>query len=392
MLDLNRLQDQFSEFTHYQSNEQVRMQSRLEAALCALVDCDGEWETFREHACSAKPGWLVADLREAPGGTHTCGDRPTPITVVATDGSQIYPDRHVEPTCYLLNVSRIAFQYGTVEQPIMEAVPDFRYRSAEVREAVDELEALLDKKATSEVVSALRDEQELRALLETAQRARVPDRPLVAMADGTLIRWMLRRMQNRELEQRLIARYATLLQQFREEGIPLCSYISMPGNTEVVNLLRLYLEEDVRPPAEEASLEGLPDRKLFERILRPGQRSAVFESGSHIQREYGAADRICYFYVHLCDTRSGEGEVGRVEVPHWVADDAELLERVHATVLSECEKGDGYPMILAEAHERAVVRAREKELFYELIERRMQAAGLPATGSRKAASKRRPMV
>jgi NurA-like 5'-3' nuclease len=76
----------------------------------------------------------------------------------------------------------------------------------------------------------------------------------------------------------------------------------------------------------------------------------------------------------------------------WVAADAGLLDLVHATILSECEKGDGYPMILSEAHERAVIRARERDLFYGMLEREMNVAGLRHTGSRKQASKRQPKV
>ena len=79
-------------------------------------------------------------------------------------------------------------------------------------------------------------------------------------------------------------------------------------------------------------------------------------------------------------------------MPLWVADDPHLEDLIHAVVLSECEKGDGYPMILTEAHERAVIRGHERQLFYDMIEREMTGRGLPYTGSRKQASKRRPPV
>lgn len=365
------------------------MAARLRRGLAALEDCGPGWERLKERVQEASPPWLVATLREAPTRVACCGPRPTPMTVVATDGSQVYPDRHVEPTCYLLNISRIAFQYGTLERPLIESVPQFRYRQEELDESLDELL----ESATAEAVSAIRDEHELRGLLDVARAARIPGRPILALADGTLIRWMLRGMRDHALEQRLIERYTEVLTQFREEGVPLCSYISMPGNTEVVNLLRVHLgESDGAPPAVEESLQGLVDRKLFERTLRPGERSAVFESASHIQREYGVRDRICYFYIHICGRSPNSGEIGRVEMPQWVAEDEHLLELVHAAVLSECEKGDGYPMILSEAHEQAVIRAREKELFYHLVEREMRASGLSPDGSRKQASKRRPMV
>lgn len=391
MLDLSQLQDQFADFHAYQSDEHARRADKLQRALTALAESSGAWQDLRDAAQRAHPGWLVAGVREDPSARHTPPTRPTPLTVVATDGSQIYPDRHVEPHCYLLNISRIAFQYGTEERPLMEAVPDFRFRRDELDAFYEDLATDLSGKTTSEVVSALRDEQELEALFDVAKASRLGGRPLVALADGTLIRWMIRRMQNRDLEQKLIARYAELLSRFQAQQLPLCSYISMPGNTEVVNLLRVQRGEHEAPRAADASIEGLLDRWLFEQRLQPGERSAVFESSSHIQREYGASDRICYFYLR---TRTGGGaaEIGRVEVPMWVAEDPGLLDLVHATVLSECEKGEGYPMILSEAHERAVIRAKERELFYDLIERQMTRAGLRFTASNKQVSKRRPLV
>lgn len=387
MLDWHELQAQIPDFSDYQGEEQARRAAQLRRALDALDACDPCWEALREQVAQIQPKWLVAGLREAPKGAHTAAARPTPITVVATDGSQIYPDRHVEPTCYLLNISRIAFHYGTHEQPLMEAVPAFRYRGDEFADLfADALET-----ATTEVVSAIRDQYELEQLFETAEAVQQPGRPLVAMADGTLIRWMLRSLRNPRLEGPLIAKYTEVLARFRAAQIPLCSYISMPGNTEVVNLLRIHQGDrpDLPLPAEE-SLEGLADRKVFEQTLPPGARSALFESASHIQREYGE-NRICYFYLHV-PAEAGPGEIGRVEVPLWVAEDPALIDRIHAVVLSECEKGRGYPMILSEAHERAVIRSHERERFYDLLERGLHHAGLPFLGSRKQASKRKPMV
>ena len=132
-------------------------------------------------------------------------------------------------------------------------------------------------------------------------------------------------------------------------------------------------------------MHGLVDRLVFERTLQVGERSALFESGSHIQREYGPHHRICYFYVRLPE------EVGRVELPAWVAEQPGWLDLIHAVVVDQAEKGGGYPIILTEAHERAVIRAQEKALFYRILEREMQRAGLRGyAGSQKAASKRAP--
>jgi len=126
---------------------------------------------------------------------------------------------------------------------------------------------------------------------------------------------------------------------------------------------------------------------VFERTLAVGERSALFESGSHIQSAYGPHHRICYFYVKLPE------EVGRVELPAWVAEQPGWLDMIHAVVLDQAQKGGGYPVILTEAHERAVIRAQEKAMFYRILEREMQRAGLRGyAGSQKAASKRAPRI
>ena len=317
------------------------------------------------------------------------------MTVVATDGSQVFPDRHREPHCYLLNVSRIAFQYGTLEAPFIESVPTLGYEQAYVQEVLDAVE----RDPSADTVSALRDQLELDALLETARQARVPGRPLLALADGTLIRWMLRRLPNPAHADAFLAAYAKALQGFRDERLPLASYISMPASTEVVSLLRIAVGAVGAPGADDDDpFDGVTDRALFAHHLAPGERSALFASGSRVQGSYADDDRTAFFYLRVPgavddggDVLFGdEGEVARVELPRWVAEDAALVALVHAVLLSECLKHDGYPMILAEAHERAVIRAREKDAFYELLERDFRASGLPVPLSRKAASKLAP--
>jgi len=393
MLDVNQLQEEMAAFNAYQADIQARRRTQRTVAREALAAAGPQWTALREAVDRAEPRQLVAAMREDPTVTRTAPDRPTPITVVATDGSQVYPDRHVEPTCYLINVSQIAFQYGTTEEPLLDTTPWFRYRERQLEDLFDEVLASM----TPEVVSAIRDHYELRELLSTARGARRPGRPLVALADGTLIRWMIRGMRNRELEDQLVAQYTSLLQDFRADQLPLCSYISLPGNTEVIHLLQFFLESD-RADADlidrlpELGLDGLIDRQLFAHVLDPGERSATFSSASHIQREYPEGNKICYFYVHTPSAWGGHGEIGRVEMPEWVADDPDLLDRLHSVVLSECQKGDGYPMILSEAHEHAVIRGPERDQFYRMIERAMQHADLPTNGSGKQRSKRRPRV
>jgi hypothetical protein len=393
MLDLSQLRTQIDDFQDYEASVRDRRAEQRTRARAALAACAEQWPAVQAAVEQAQPRRLVAALQESPDRRTAAPERPTPITVVATDGSQIYPDRHVDPTFFLLNVSRVGFQYGTQEDPVGESVPRLRFED-DLSEHVDEVLGSM----TTELVSALRDEMELEQLLAVAEEVKVEGRPLVALADGTLIRWMIRGMNNESVEEALIVRYTDYLQSFRAASLPLASYVSMPATTEVVNLLRFVGGElDVAAPEgiavspESPSLDGLLDRHVFDALLAPGERSATFGSTSHIQRSYPEGTEVCYFYLKV-PSNPGPGEMARVEVPRWVADEPTLLDRIHATVLRECEKSEGYPLALSEAHERAVIRSAEREAFFRLMERRLRRAGLSPTDSRKRRSKQVPRV
>ncbi|MFO8100177.1 MAG: DNA double-strand break repair nuclease NurA, partial [Salinibacter sp.] len=290
MLDLHRLRDQLAAFESHEAGTRERRARQKARSAAILRACDAQWASIQAAVETAEPRRLVASLRESPASTRSAPERPTPITVVATDGSQIYPDRHVDPMFFLLNVSRVAFQYGTQESPHLDSVPRLRFEEA-LSDHVDELLRSL----TTDLVSALRDEMELEHLLEAARTESVEGRPLLALADGTLIRWMIRGMNDEALEEALIDRYTDYLQVFRDEQHPIASYVSMPATTEVVNLLRFVVGEleapgcdlDVEGPAA-PPLDGLLDRHVFDAVLQEGDRSATFGSVSHIQSAYPA--------------------------------------------------------------------------------------------------------
>jgi len=82
-------------------------------------------------------------------------------------------------------------------------------------------------------------------------------------------------------------------------------------------------------------------------------------------------------------------EVARVEFPGWVLDDRALLDDALSLVLAQVQKGYGYPVALAEAHNQAVVRGGDRTRFFALLEQQMIRAGLQNVGvSYKEARKR----
>jgi hypothetical protein len=68
-----------------------------------------------------------------------------------------------------------------------------------------------------------------------------------------------------------------------------------------------------------------------------------------------------FFYLHVGN------EVGRVEVPAWIANDKAAVNTIAAVIIDQSRKGRGYPVVIAEAHEQAVVKGPDREFFYQLI-------------------------
>jgi hypothetical protein len=125
----------------------------------------------------------------------------------------------------------------------------------------------------------------------------------------------------------------------------------------------------------------LLDRELFWELLKPGQRSELFISQSLVIQDYKGHE-IYFFYMHTGD------EIGRVEVPEWVAKDEGLLSMAHALVLDQCRRGLGYPAAISEAHEQAVVSGSDRQRFNELVASTLSRQGLSAATSEKSRSKR----
>ena len=126
---------------------------------------------------------------------------------------------------------------------------------------------------------------------------------------------------------------------------------------------------------------GVRDRELFTALLAPGERSALFISPSKIQKRYGK-NLVHFFYLIL------DEEIARSEIPQWVAQDEKRLNLVHTLVLDQCRRGQGYPVALGEAHEKAVITGADRDNFWQMVESSLIAEHLPTLGSAKSRSKK----
>ena len=322
---------------------------------------------------------------------------PATYSIVATDGSHIDIDRHHAAPCSLINIGEVRLDYGADPGALLDSHPRLLSDDAElfIRDPAGNRETPLQ----GALLGIKRDGDECAALVALAA-AVPPDRPALALADGTLIRWNLTTANYEAyvLRELLDNGYLRCLSAFKtlcaERPLAVASYISQPGGNEVVNTLRLTL-----CPHEPANcdrycgeiktgerpcdpLSGVSDTALLNRYLGIGERSAIFESTSKVIGQYYGEHRICFFYLKL------EDEIARIELPIWLATDPDRVNLVHALVLEQMKKGNGYPVALAEAHEQAVVTGADRELFYEVVDTYLTGRGLPTAVSAKSFSKK----
>lgn len=336
--------------------------STLEAAIAVYRRLAGD-PSFMQRAHDAQSSFLIpswhGNLCDAVTATPAAS-----YTVVAVDGSQVYPDRHVAGAgCFLINIGGVVLAYGESGGVTFFSAPEV-CTTAQFFQEHD------GAAAGHEMVDLLREARELEGAVARAQSLREQGVDPVILCDGTLIFWMLEG-KSPAIKESFLKRYLSSLQWFYEHKVVCAGYISMPKSKELVNIVKLGLcrfsVANCIPchalytdfPCK--VVDALLDTHLMSRLLREGERSTVFASNSSVVVDYPGPLRPWFFYLHV-----GE-EIARIEVSEWIARDDALLDRLCGVILDQVAKGGGYPVSVAEAHEQAVVKGPDREFFYQLI-------------------------
>ena len=69
-------------------------------------------------------------------------------------------------------------------------------------------------------------------------------------------------------------------------------------------------------------------------------------------------------------------EIVRIELPAWIAQDSDKVLQICRILYDQALKGRGYPVGLFEAHEQAVIKQQDRQIFYHALQMiGMQVAG-----------------
>ena len=399
MLDLSVVKMQIDQMIDDRRLLHYDFEKKLAIALREFKRWSGRWRELSEKLSRSNTSWLLPDFLDGLGGAVPFSAPPDGLSVAATDGSQIYPDRHEVAPCFLINMGYILLHYDSGEKPIINSKPMLFYQDDDIVQEWDGVKTYVNQ----ESVNAKRNALELTELTELSIAAKVLGHNVVSLSDGTLIEWALEG-KPRDYRSQMLSQIIASFDRMEQENIPIAGYISQTGSQELVNALKIGLcptggldckccprksevrkVRDTLPLKDEnteiSPIEGVTDAMLMRCILKPYQRTPIYRSNSKILRDYGK-HWIHFFYVNTGD------EIGRVEMPRWVATDSKLLNLVHSCVCDQIIKGRGYPVALAEAHEIAVVRAADRDAFYGFLRNAFVDKNFEARISTKSFKKR----
>jgi len=294
------------------------------------------------------PTWLGKLDNAIPVRQNIKGYRALSI-----DGSQIYPDRHQGPPCFLINVGTVSLAYGlSGKSAEFNSIP-YVFMNNDEEDILDE--------SSVDMVNCKRQELEFLAGLELSlQLSEEEQNKSIILFDGSLIFWHLE-SKDITVRETFLRRYCAALHHLYKTGMLMACYISLPKNKELVNLIRLHLSNGNAEHESLKQVEHVLDTAVAHFFLKPYERSIVFQNHATICKLYPEHLRPHFFYVHVGT------EIGRVEIPAWIAQDYKKVDQVAQMVLDQCIKGNGYPVVIAEAHEQAVVKGPDREFFYHLI-------------------------
>jgi hypothetical protein len=379
-LELNKVTRQIDHMGHVLAGRAAHQGKVLPAARALLH----AFADKQEELCLVAESEPGRRLRCAsPGDERLDAANPSPalpdaVTIVAADGSQIYPDRHGIAFYYAINIGTIVFRHGSGQAPQARTEPKLCYTDGEVYPE--------GAPVSSDLVSAERSLAEMQALAQATLAEPEAGPPRLALGDGPLLIWLQRADLPQGRQERILADYLDCLDRLRLGGATVSGFVSRPHSAEVVALLYLaQLKPEARQQVKslaETDYRGLTDRALFS-DLSPGERSALFVRGTAANLDFRDRGHTVYFFY----VNTGS-DLARVEIPEWVARDAGRLGLVHAAVYDQCRCNNGYPYVLTRADELAVILGEEREALEGMIMQTMVRHGLSLPElSRKAQQK-----
>jgi hypothetical protein len=386
-LEFNKLMMQVQKLGAMLENLDFDMRDKLEIALerfAAAGDLDAVREKIEIVRSAEVSGYRGAAPLDHPYGQPVNLIYPPPelideATIIAADGSQIYPDEEAPVHYYLLNIGLYIYHHGKAHTPEQVSLPQLVFHKDHVHDKSGRI-------VSNRTVDARRTVREMENLAEYSWKlSRMgAAQPVIALYDNHLLFWANSDVTGSD---QIMHDYHAAMIQLHDSGAILGGYLDNPYRSRVVMrllyLLSLQDAEEIKRKQQllalGGDLEGLRDVHLFDAILEPGERSAIMVQNSPhnlLYKRRGVSYEIAFFYVKVVN--AFQTAIARVDMPMWVARDEAAVNALHGVVLSQCtlQGRTPYPYALTRADELAFVSGKDKMKLDELVTIEMRKKGI----------------
>jgi len=379
-LDLTSASRQIQNMAQNISARESDRIKRIEAAIYAAKNFDlKSYESVRRNL--AELGQTTTLIEDSPSKAFSSPNLPKNLIVAAVDGSHIDVDRHLAAQCFLINIGSCLIKYGDDSYAELQTKPTL-YATDEnmVIKSADNR----TQRIQGSVLGIKRHIEELKELAGLINQ--IPaEVPCSLFVDGTLFpvgMSIFPQFVRDQFFDEIKETMNLLFQESNNRKMSVSAYISYPGHSEIVETLRLLICDEIAGTGIcKGCIEGVKDRDIFFKLLEPGQRSPVFARNTTLGHTNIATD-IAFFYLNAGN------EIVRIEMPYWSIEHNDIIELAHGTSLDQSKRGPGYPTVLVEAHEQAIVTTADRESFVELVELSLNSNGITTPTSQKNISKR----
>jgi len=286
------------------------------------------------------------------------------VPVGAVDGSQIYSDKNYEIPLAVIQISRI-FNRHTSDR-------DYSQDTDAVIITPDEFEAASVYSFGSEYIDARRFSMECEGIVRLMNE----HQGLFILLDGALILSHIN-VLNKNIRDIYIEAITKLLESSEKTRNPVIGFIDTTMSRDITLMMHFLFG---------LKKSKLSDTLIFSNMLW-GERTAAFlcdrddrrgEEARSVLDNYGNfRNEIAFCYMRL-----GSGLPVRIEFPIWVQKEGSL-DKIADIIRAQCVIRGNYPDILMRAHDAAVIRMGEHELFYGMLENFCKVHGIKIHRSAK---------
>lgn len=321
-------------------------------------------EQFKSRIIKATPNFLYGIPIIADTGKITADTRP--YLIAAVDGSQVESEdlEYQSLPFFILNIGTVLIDYPEKKVNQFESHPNL-YDMDKIDSELNQNTDFLTKDFNT-LIPVFRTKKEFEQALLLMDKLNPQD---IVILDGGLIQWHLQDKTDdlKDLATDVISKtidYAEKMQ------IHIVGFISGTKSSDVLGSLRiLHCTQDgfdcIQCQDELChTFYRLTDDQLFREILPMSQGlewqvSPLFESVSSILSEYNG-HRIFFFYVY------DDKEFARIECAEH---SLPYLNNIINSIFDQLKKGFGYPVVLQEAHELAVITKGDRLVLDQFLHR-----------------------